>query len=44
MAPDKVARYPPKLFSIYSEAMVSGVNEGLRVGGHLIKAVRFEDE
>ena len=51
MAPDKLARYPPYSLThiyIYSEAMLrdalSGVNEGIRVGGHLIKTVRFADD
>ena len=34
--------------NIYSEAMLrdalSGVNEGIRVGGHLIKTVRFAND
>ena len=38
----------PILFSIYYEAMLrdalSGVNEGIRVGGLLIKTVRFADD
>ena len=38
----------PILFNIYYEAMLrdalSRVNEGIRVGGHLIKTVRFVDD
>ena len=38
----------PILFSIYYEAMLRdalrGVNEGIRVGGFLIKTVRFADD
>ena len=38
----------PILFSIYYEAMLrdalSGANEGIRVGGLLIKTVRFADD
>ena len=38
----------PILFSIYYEVMLrdalSGVNEGIRVGGLLIKTVRFADD
>ena len=51
MAPDKLARCPPySLTYNYSEAMLrdasalSGVNEGIQVGGHLIKTVRFADD
>ena len=36
------------LVNIYSEAMLrdalSGVNKSIRVGGHLIKTVRFADD
>ena len=38
----------PFLFNRYAEAMLrdalSGVNEGIRVGGHLIKTMRFADD
>ena len=38
----------PILVNLYSEARLrdalSGVNEGIRVGGHLIKTVRFADD
>ena len=38
----------PFLFNKYAEAMLrdalSGVNEGIRVGGHLMKAMRFADD
>ena len=36
------------LVNVYSEAMLrdalNSVNEGIRVGGHLIKTVRFADD
>ena len=32
------------LVNIYSEAMLRDANEGIRVGGHLIKTVRFADD
>ena len=48
MAPDKVACYPPYSLACNYEAMLrdalSGVNEGIRVGGLLIKTVRFADD
>ena len=38
----------PVLFNIYAEAMLtdalSDVNEGVRVGGHLIKTIRYADD
>ena len=44
----KVSSLSPILVNKYSEAMLrdalSGVNEGIRVGGHLIKTVRFADD
>ena len=44
----QVRSLSPILVNIYSEAMLrdalSGVNEGIRVGGHLIKTVRFADD
>ena len=44
----QVSSLSPILVNIYSEAMLrdalSGVNEGIRVGGHLIKTVRFADD
>ena len=44
----QVISLSPILVNIYSEAMLrdtlSGVNEGIRVGGHLIKTVRFADD
>ena len=49
VAPDEVACYPPySLAYNYYEAMLrdalSGVKEGIRVGGLLIKTVRFADD
>ena len=39
--------FSPVLFNIYDEAMLrdalSNVNEGIRVGGHLIKTIRYAD-
>ena len=44
----QVSSLSPILVNKYSEAMLrdalSGVNEGIRVGGHLIKTVRFADD
>ena len=44
----QVSSLSPILVNIYSEAMLrdalSSVNEGIRVGGHLIKTVRFADD
>ena len=44
----QVSSLSPILVNIYFEAMLrdalSGVNEGIRVGGHLIKTVRFADD
>ena len=44
----QVSSLSPILINIYSEAILrdalSGVNEGIRVGGHLIKTVRFADD
>ena len=44
----QVSSLSPILINIYSEAMLrdalSGVNEGIRVGGHLIKTLRFADD
>ena len=44
----QVSSLSPILINIYSEAMLrdslSGVNESIRVGGHLIKTVRFADD
>ena len=44
----QVSSLSPILVNIYSEAMLrdalSGGNEGIRVGGHLIKTVRFADD
>ena len=46
----QVSSLSPILVNIYSEAMLrdagalSGVNEGIQVGGHLIKTVRFADD
>ena len=44
----QVISLSPILVNIYFEAMLrdalSGVNEGIRVGGHLIKTVRFADD
>ena len=44
----QVISLSPILVNIYSEALLrdtlSGVNEGIRVGGHLIKTVRFADD
>ena len=44
----QVSSLSPILVNIYSEAILrdalSGVNEGIRVGGHLIKTVRFADD
>ena len=44
----QVISLSPILVNIYSEAMLrdalSGVNEGIRVEGHLIKTVRFADD
>ena len=44
----QVSSLSPILVNIYSEAMLrdalSGVNEGIRVGGDLIKTVRFADD
>ena len=44
----QVSSLSPILVNIYSEALLrdalSGVNEGIRVGGHLIKTVRFADD
>ena len=44
----QVSSLSPILVNIHSEAMLSdalsGVNEGIRVGGHLIKTVRFADD
>ena len=44
----QVISLSPILVNIYSEAMLrdalSSVNEGIRVGGHLIKTVRFADD
>ena len=44
----QVSSLSPILVNIYSEAMLrdalSSVNEGIRVGGHLIKTVRFVDD
>ena len=43
----QVISLSPILVNIYSEAMLrdalNSVNEGIRVGGHLIKTVRFAD-
>ena len=44
MAPDKLVRYPPYSLTCILKPLrdaLSGVNEGIRVGGHLIKTVRF---
>ena len=44
----QVISLSPILVNIYSEAMprdaLNSVNEGIRVGGHLIKTVRFADD
>ena len=44
----QVSSLSPILVNIYFEAMLrdalSGVNEGIRVGGHLIKTLRFADD
>ena len=44
----QVSSLSPILVNIYSEAMLSdalsGVNEGIRVGGYLIKTLRFADD
>ena len=44
----QVSSLSSMLVNIYFEAMLrdalSGVNEGIRVGGHLIKTVRFADD
>ena len=44
----QVSSLSPILINIYSEAMLrdslSGVSESIRVGGHLIKTVRFADD
>ena len=44
----QVSSLSPILVNIYFEAMLrdalSGVNEGIQVGGHLIKTVRFADD
>ena len=46
----QVSSLSPILVNIYSQAMLrdasalSGVNEGIQVGGHLIKTVRFADD
>ena len=40
MAPDKLVRYPPYSLTYILKPLrdaLSGVNEGIRVGGHLIK-------
>ena len=43
-----VSSLSPMLVNIYSETMLrdalSGVNEGIRVGGYLINTVRFFDD
>ena len=47
MAPDKLVRYPPYSLTYILKPLrdaLSGVNEGIRVGGHLIKTVRFADD
>ena len=44
MAPDKLVRYPPYSLTYILKPLrdaLSGVNEGIRVGGYLIKTVRF---
>ena len=44
----QVSSLSPILVNIYFEAMLrdalSGVNEGIRVGGYLIKTLRFADD
>ena len=44
----QVSSLSPILVNIYFEAMLrdalSGVNEGIRVGGHLIKTLHFADD
>ena len=44
----QVSSLSPILVNIYFEAILrdalSGVNEGIQVGGHLIKTVRFADD
>ena len=47
MAPDKLVLYPPYSLTYILKPLrdaLSGVNEGIRVGGHLIKTVRFADD
>ena len=40
----QVSSLSSMLVNIYSEAMLRDANEGIRVGGHLIKTVRFADD
>ena len=40
----QVSSLSSMLVNIYSEAMLRDANEGIRVGGYLIKTVRFADD